>query len=67
MDESKKVSFCDGTKPPRDGPVKIQTKQLDDEDIRLIMLHANVTRDVAVNAYVKCEEDLVNAILSIKK
>jgi NACalpha-BTF3-like transcription factor len=64
MDESKKVAFCDGTKPPCDE--KIKSKQLDEEDIRLIMLHAKVTRNVAIKAYVECEEDLVNAILSIK-
>ena len=70
MDENKRVVFRDGTKPPNNGAMKIQEVKKtinvsDKEDINLIMLHTNVTCDVATRAYIECEEDIVNAIIFI--
>ena len=70
MDESKKVAFCDGTKSPNNGAMKIHKVKKpinvsDNEDINLIMLHTNVTCEIATMAYIDCEEDIVNAIMFI--
>ncbi len=72
MNAPKKVSFDTQTKPPNFGPMKIHTPRkiyLDSigiAHIKLIMLHTNVTRDVAVKVYMECEKDLCNSLLYIK-
>ena len=77
MNEIKKVAFCEGTKPPNDGPMKMHTKHKKkhtvdtkkhnsyDDEIKLIMFQTNVTREVAAKVYVECDEDIVNAIMYI--
>jgi NACalpha-BTF3-like transcription factor len=70
MNEIKKVVFCEDTKPPNHGAMKIHTADTKkhnsyDDEIKLIMSQTNVTRDVAAKVYMECDKDIVNAIMYI--
>ena len=77
MNEIKKVVFCEDTKPPNHGAMKIHTANKKkhivdtkkhnsyDDEIKLIMSQTNVTREVAAKVYMECDKDIVNAIMYI--
>ena len=64
MSKNQNVTFCEGTKPPNYGKMRIHTAHKK-KQIKLIMSQTNVTRDVAAKVYMECDKDIVNAILYI--
>ena len=71
MSKNQNVTFCEGTKPPNYGKMRIHTahkkKQVIDTDIKLIMSQTNVTYEVAEKAYIGFDGDICSSILYIEE
>ena len=66
MSKNQNVTFCEGTKPPNYGKMRIHTAHKK-KQIKLIMSQTNVTYEVAEKAYIEFDGDICSSIMYIEE